>query len=234
MAFTSGSAVARAQVFNGSASTTLTTGSFTPTAGEMLYIWVFSFILFGGPTVPTLSGTGGMSSATFTEVVTGTFTLTVRCTLFRAVVPSGTSSTITATWGANQTSRGITVVEVAGADTGGTNGSNSIVQTTGLDTATGTTIAPTGLAAFAAGSGTLLFSMLTSSASDNSTPEASWTELYDINTNQMAAYWYEADDTTPTHTNSSSRQYMAIGIEIALAPAVSTTRRYSLTLTGVG
>ncbi len=79
------------------------------TSGAPLWACTVSRIA-GTPVEPTLSGTNGVSN-TWTSVVSATVG-NLRMTLFRSTAASGTSGTLTATYGAEtQLAKGIMVVE---------------------------------------------------------------------------------------------------------------------------
>ena len=237
MAFSSGSAVGRSQTRFATSANSHVSSSFTPVAGNTLYVWAWSFILLGAPATPSMSGTGGMSGATFTQVATSTALAAgwLRVTLFRTVAQAAAASTITASWGAtNQGSGGMIVVEAQDAETGGTNGSNTQVQASSIQTGNSAAPAVTGLSSFQPGSGTLLFSIMLNSAGNTTEPEAGWTEIYDVSGMETAAFWNPGADTTPTHTINAAKNWGAIALEIAVASGGPPPFKPRLMLMGVG
>lgn len=98
-----------------SGTTVPTPGSITPSPDSVLIVWVLSFILFGSPNIPTVSG-GGL---TYTRQSTNTFSTTIRVSTFTA--PCGSSPgtfVVTAAFGGQNQSGGaaIRVMETNGAD----------------------------------------------------------------------------------------------------------------------
>jgi len=115
---------------NATAGTTFTTASISPGADRLVLAWVAG----RGTTLgsPTLSGNG----LTWVEVTTLTFANNGRMSLFRAMGASPTAGSVTITFPTSANRACWSIVEYAGVDTSGTNGSGAVVQS-----ATGTAAA---------------------------------------------------------------------------------------------
>lgn len=204
---------------------TYTTASITPTANALVLAWVRSAQVGGAP-VPTLTGNG----LTWVQVATvpyGTIASPVsRLTLFRAMGASPTPGAVSIAFGATQLGATWAIVELTGAEPGGTAGSAAIVQsaTNRVDgspssfTVTLAAYAATvnaGVAGFAWGSGTA------------ATPGAGWTELSEQVVGSLPnmgtqTEWNTTNDTTADITGLAAASNLAgIAVEVARASARS-------------
>lgn len=105
------------------------TSSITPANGDILLIAIGSRVDGGhGGNTPTVSGL----SLTWTQVNTvgdAAGTQGLRMTIYRALVSGSPSGTISVSFGGqSQTDSQYSIEQIAGANTGGTNGANAIVQ----------------------------------------------------------------------------------------------------------
>lgn len=208
------------------ASSTAVTGSFTPTANRLVLAAVFS--ADGDGNAPTPTGSG--NSLTWVQIANQAyFGTTARLTWFRAMGASPTTGAFTATYGDSQDlGRTIIIVEIAGVDTGGTNGSAAVVQND-VNSGTGTALSAA-LAAFgSADNGVVAFwggSDLTATLS----PEGGYSEVAEQN--GVMVSFLASNDTTPTATQSVNDEWAVIAIEVKAAAVAATPKR--LALLGVG
>jgi hypothetical protein len=117
-----------------------TTGSITPTAYNLVLVWVTS-TRANTPPIPTLSGI----FPTWDQVTTVTWNSIskpkTRTTLFRAMGASPTAGSITITFGNNQQGCRWSVIQFGQVDTSGANGSGAVVQSASNATDGNTTLA---------------------------------------------------------------------------------------------
>lgn len=110
--------------------TSYTIASTTPTANALILLWVDNRNASGAPDTPTITG----NNLTWVQATTTTHHAATagdrRFTLFRAMGSSPTAGTTTISYTNNQNNVGWTMVEFAGVDTSGTNGSGAIAQST--------------------------------------------------------------------------------------------------------
>lgn len=151
--------------------TSFTTASHTPTANALQLLWVESHNAsnLNGP--PTVTG----NSLTWVQVATVAFTTAVRrLTLFRALGAAPGTGVSTIDFGADaQTSCVWTLVQFAGVDVSGTNGSGAIVQSGTDANASGTAV---GVALAALENSKNVHAAGVGSASDAITSDVSFTQ----------------------------------------------------------
>lgn len=194
----------------------------------MVYVSVGTIQLSGheaDAAAPTgLSG----NSLTWTKVHEEVSTLTgVHQSLWRALASSPSSGAITFTFAGTKALCAWSVIEVDGADTGGTNGSNSVVQADGAQNLTGSaTDAPVTLSAFAdAANGAIAFAFhIGIGSTPTATPDTGWTELNEATGFEGAGYgsqasWRADNDTTVATSWSVGGYSSAIAAEINAAAA---------------
>jgi len=195
----------------------VTAAAYLPTGNALVLCTVVNTTTSPtAPTTPTFSG----NSLTWVQIDTDTITDGTdirRCTLFRAMGASPTSTTGTADFAGNtQTSCSFRVVQIAGTDTTGTNGSGAIVQSA---KATGTSTTPSvTLAALASGTSSVYAGFVDAKDPFGATPEASWTEDEDSgngspNTGILSYYRLATTDNTVAVTTAST-VWVAIAVEI--------------------
>lgn len=196
---------------SGSASTTRTTASFTPSANAILVVG-FHVLAGSSPPSPTWTDSAGLTWTTITD--TG-FNSTNRYTVKWAQVGASPSAmTVTADYGATSTSSASWgVVELTGHNT------TTPIVTGSTQTGSGTSTTPataTVPALSASGNYQLLF---VAARTSSCTAEAGWTELFDRNgatTSLLAAYYTGTPgDTSPTATLSGSAIWRCVGFEVA-------------------
>ena len=208
-------------------SSTAVTGSYTPTANRLILAAVFSADSDGAAPTPTGSG----NSLTWVQIDTQSyFSGVARLTWFRAMGASPTTGAFTATYGDSQDlGRTIIIIEIAGVDTSGTNGSGAIVQSD-INTGSGTSLSAA-LAAFgSANNGVVAFwggSQLTATLS----PEGGYTEVREQN--GVMVSFLASNDTTPTATQSVNDEWAAIAIEVKAAATAHELTANELTMTPV-
>ena len=213
--------------------TTVASASVSPTAESLVLFCIYARNqdAAADPGNPTSVVGGG--SQTYDLVNGVLFDTRKRKSVYRARQASWTAGAITATYAGNVIGV-VEVVEFAGIDTGGTNGSSAIVQSV-TGTTAGATSLTVALAAFGSANNAS-FGSFSHAAAEATTPGASFTELTDItgpSGTGSETEWQLADaDASASWATSSAAA--GIGIEIKAAAAGTTTRRYSLPLTGVG
>jgi hypothetical protein len=211
---------------NGSAATSYTTASISPTANRLVLVAVGHQVSSGTVNTPTISGAG----MTWTQVATkisskGTLR---RLTVFRALSASPGSGALTIDLGGQSQIRcGWSIAEFDGIDTGGTNGADAIVQSASndvTDNASTTSLTVT-LSAFShvdnATYGAIRFGG--SSNTDALTFGSGFTQLGIINGSASYQSQFKAsNDTTVDWTYNNTAWYNQ-GIAIELKAAVVAT-----------
>lgn len=193
------------------------TAVVSPAANRAQYLTVHGSVAGAtAPSIPTVTGCG----LTWVQVATTTNTdgvsFTQRLTLFRAMGASPTSGAITIAHGALVPDDFIawTLQEATDADTSGTNGSGSVVQSA-TNTGSSTTASAT-LAAFGnAGNGAYIV-VGTVGAGTSLTPEAGYTGFTQASHNASItrAAWKVGQDLSPSETLGATAAWMAIALEV--------------------
>ena len=218
---------------SGSGSTLTTTATLVPVVNR-LYLCTVAQRAGVAPTVPTVSGGGGL---TWVQVATVAHSANFRAiTLFRAMKSSGlTSGTVAASFGGqSQTISFITIEELTSIDTTGVDGAGAIVQSaTAVSTANGTSSSVT-LAAFADATNNAVFSSSCHTQIENTNPESGYTELSDQSGGGTGfeVAWKIGQDTTPTTSWVTSSAWVALATEIKFASASGGAK--TRTLLGAG
>lgn len=151
------------------------TASWAPSLGKLYIAWIVSKAASNAPSV-TLSG-NGMTWTQTEEHYSGV----TRLTMFRAVATAPSTGVTTITPGtATNTGMGWIIDEVTNADTGGTNGSNAIVQTAVASSVTAAT-SQTATLGTAITSGNSTMSAVTWAAQETGTEKSGWTKLGETN-----------------------------------------------------
>ncbi len=182
-----------------------------------VYLFIVTNSKASSPDIPTATS----PSFTWTQVATET-TATHRVTVFRALVVSGATETITATFGATYTGVSLQLIRVTGCVLTGTNGSDAIVQSV-TDVGAGADPAIT-MAAISSSRNSVMAFFANNINPFGSTEEAGWTLLgntgYDTPASGITTTMrLNTTDNTPTVTAASS-DWAGIAIEIK-----STARR---------
>lgn len=205
--------------------TSFATASISPTSGRMVYIAIENIRTGGGgPDVPS-SVTG--NGLTWTQVNTIGNASADNLSVYRALASSPSSGAISISFGTSQAYCSWAVVEVDGADTGGTNGSNSVVQSVTAENLSATSLTAT-LSAFSdVGNGALAFhSWVVGGVSfATASPDTGWTEIHDTgNTDAgpvsyaIESQWRADNDTTSVATWTLTGGLHAIAMEVKIAP----------------
>lgn len=218
---------------NAVAAHSYTTGSVTPSANKLILL----AIEFGDNDapgdwpVPTVTGCGLtwelVNSVNFSE--DGTDLFWDKVCLFRAMGASPTAGGITIDVGARWASYvSVSISEVDGMDTSGTNGSGAIVQTAGLAVQNATSLTAT-LSAFSSSSN-FTFSAVGSSygTATSWTPGSGFTEIHDVNggVGGIMTQWKGLADTTVEATAAATTNAAIIAIELKEAVAVSVDPQF--------
>lgn len=178
----------------------------------------------------SVSGAG----LTWTLVHDEVSTLTgVHESVYRAYASSPSPGAVTIAFAGTKALCAWSIVEVDGANIGGTNGANSVVQADGAQNDTGSaTDAPVTLASFAdAGNGGLAFAFHVGVGSTpTATPDTGWTELNESTNFEVAGYgiqasWRADNDTTVATSWSVGGYSRGIALEIAAVAATLTQSR---------
>ncbi len=194
------------------------TASFTPEANRVVYAFVVSNVAATG--IPTASGNG----LTWVQVATRPHTTNNRrLTVFRALGATPSAGTLTFDWaGVSQTSFVWSVVQFAGADTSGTDGSGATVQynDTQFDNAGVVTAALTLPGALENAANAMLVGVALATNA-TVTHDGDFAELSDnavaSATNTLAVQW--AIGATTCDPTWASSTYGAISIEVKSAVA---------------
>ncbi len=212
---------------NGSAATSYSTASITPSANKLILIAVGSQVSSGTVNTPTISGNG----LTWEQVATkpqSTGSVFRRLTVFRAMGGSPSTGAITMDFaGQSQIRCGWSVSEFDGVDTTGTNGSGAVVQSASndvTDSGSATSLTVT-LGAFGSADnatyGAIRFGA--SSTTFNLTEGSGFTSLGEVNGSASYASMYKlSNDTSVDYTWDSATTFsQAIAVEIKAAVAGS-------------
>lgn len=214
--------------YSGTDANSYATASVSPTANSLVLLKVYHALSTGSITTPTASGAG----LTFTAVQTLTQGADPvrRITIFRGLSASPSSGAITIDFG-GQTQDNCTwsVDEFAGIDTSGSNGSGAIVQSgteSKNNSSPGTGVTVT-LSAFADANNAAYGSIRASNTTTDTIVGSGFSSLEDKTGSESGTHtteWKNSQDTTVDWTwESSTRTAMAIGIEVAIAPAVTNS-----------
>lgn len=195
------------------------TASISPSASKIILLGVANPRGAGSPNIPTVTG----ASMTWTQVATylDSSASLRRITLFRSVNASPGSGALTIDFaGQSQDACMWSVTEVTGADTGGTNGSNAIVQTaTGEANGTVTGVTAT-LGAFSNASNATFGIVRHNSNGLAITEGSGFTELSEVaitNNRYQTQYKATNDTTVDWSWSSTSLNATAIAAEIKIA-----------------
>jgi hypothetical protein len=208
----------------GSGTTSYTTASVAPAANRLLLLCVSSFILFGNPNTPTVSGLG----LTWTQIRSNAFLFgQVETSLFAALTGGSapTPGTLSISYGGQTQGNGTwALVEVSGCDL---TSIGAAVRQSNAGEGTSTTPATT-LAAFgASGNGAVCFVSCGGSVT-GTTPGSGWSEIYDGanvgGASSTAAEWRADPDTTPDWTASPSDVWACVACEVAV-PVTARVRQ---------
>ncbi len=195
--------------------TSVATAAFTPTANQVCIAIVAAFSAVS-LTTPTASG----NSLTWDAIGSVSYDVNRQITAFRAQGGSPSNGALTFDWGAIvQTSFIWVVLQYAGADTSGTNGSGAVPQFKTAST-TGTSLSVTLDNALAnpTASTTLV---AVGSASTIATPDVDFTQIFErnvsTNTHRLLGQVATTNQLTCTTTVAGSQALGAIAIEIKAA-----------------
>lgn len=207
--------------------TSFATASVSPTSGRMVYIGIGTIQPSGSEAAAAApSGLSG-NGLTWTKVHEEVSTVTgVASSVWRAKADSPSSGAITITFAANKAFAAWSVIEVDGADTSGTNGANSVVQSAGAQADSGSaTSAPVTLSTFAdAGNGAVgFFFHVGIGSTPTATADTGWTELNEATNFEGVGYgsqsqWRSDNDTTVGPSWSVGGYSRGIAMEIKAAP----------------
>lgn len=206
-----------------SSGTSYNTASISPTNGKLVIVMVHSRDNSTPHSVPTLSGL----SMTWTQIVNKTQangSVGNSVTFFRGVA-NGNSGAITISYATTQSRIGWGVIELDNVDTGGTNGSNAIVQTatSGSNSGSGS-VGPT-LGAFSSVDNATMAGFIMNGTNPSWTPEGGYTEIFDQTSNSFNRGMVEflaSNDTTPRATmvmDEGTQEYGAAAFELKFQEA---------------
>lgn len=201
--------------------TAYTTASISPTAGRLVLAAVF--VVGTNPTpTPVLSGCG----LTWTQVdQTAVGARTVH--IFRAMgTPTAGALTISLTGGTSPTGCAWTVVEFAGVDTSGTDGSGAIAQS--VNAKPSSTTAPSVPFGTAVTAGNATFGCVGTAVQEDPAAGSGWTVLgtpqsFAAPTTGWMAEWAGTAQQNITATWNTAANAFVVGAEIKVAPAVVDT-----------
>lgn len=191
-----------------------TTGTISPTNGSLVLIAVGANKPSSVPTTPTVSGL----SMTWTQIATRTLGgVDHRITLFRGLA-NGNSGTLTISHGGeNQQNIYWAISEINRIDSGGTNGSNAIVQSAGNNGSTTTTFTVT-LGAFDnAKNGTL--GVVYNTTSESPSVGSGFTEVATSDgAHKISTEFKTENDTSVDWSTTGNANYVALAVELKIKP----------------
>lgn len=198
-----------------------TTSSISPTANRLVIAVIGNNKATSPPNVPTLSG----ASMTWVEITTALYddiaSPNKRVTMFRALKASPGSGVITIDLVNEQRACKWSFFEFAGIDTGGTDGSDAIVQsaTNAVDSGTSLTVT---LASFASSTNATVGGV-GRDAVDAITQGTGFTEIHEQSGEgfSIETEWRDDADTTVDWSFDTSDRQAGVAIEIAGAAAAA-------------
>lgn len=204
------------------------TASVSPTSGRMVYVGVYSFQTSGteaNAAAPSSLSGNGLTWTKVVENVDTTFGMAI--SIWRALASSPSAGAITMSHANDRAATAWSVIQVDGADTGGTNGSNSVVQSASNKSNTGSATSLTvTLGAFGdAGNGAVSFhaTLVVGATQATATAGSGWTELNEsANSETPVSYsiesqWRADNDTTADVTWSIGGYSYSAALEIKAA-----------------
>lgn len=231
MALTSAALGSGSSGSGGFVTSVATSGSTSPTANRLIIAAVHSAAFNTNQAEPPDSITGAGLTFTLIQAQADIVTSGVCVSLWRALTASPSTGVITATWSHSMYFGNISVFEIAGIDTSGTNGSGAIVQSVGSQEVTGSaTTSPVTLSAFGnAGNGAVFATgwLNTGATIRTCTPDTGWTEVHDFGTTYAGAaaasaletQFRASNDTSATGTWSAAGYLASMAAEIKAASA---------------
>jgi len=214
--------------------TSVATGSVSPTANRLVLAVVFNAAFNVAQAEPpdTVAGAGLSFELIKSEADT---TTGVCISMWRALSASPSSGAITATWSHSMYYGTISVTEVDGIDTSGSNGAGAVVQSaSSRDSSGSATSSAVTLSAFGNANNGAAFGTgrtLAEATIRTCTPDTGWTEIHDFGTNyasgaasaSLETQFRASNDTTATGTWSSAGYIHSVAIEIKAAGSGSST-----------
>jgi len=197
--------------------TTAVTASVTPGVNRVVYA-AFMSALAAGPVAPSSVAGNGLTWVQVNSIAFHTSSAR-RITVFRALGASPSAGAITATWAVGQTSKQWSVIECAGVDTSGTNGSGATVQNV-TTTATAATTVTNTLAALAGPLSVHLAWTGISNGNTTITNDGDFAELADTTVvtgvGTFESEWAAAQaPVTPTWASSASAGVLSVEVKAA-------------------
>lgn len=208
-------ALANGDTGAGSGTTISTPGNVAPVGPCYLFVGVDSFILFGGPNTPTISG-GGL---TYNLVRSDTYSTTGRHSVFWAFVPAGTAPFIvTASFAAQNQSGGIDF-KVAQINNVAPLASGSPFRQA-VNANNNNALATVNLALMKPGNAGIGYCV--AGGSGPLTERAGWTSVYNLG-GADAMEWRQDTDTAVSYTLASN-VWVITGLEINVASRMYKAR----------
>lgn len=207
--------------FDATGATSHATASITPSASQPVYIAVYAgFTPAANAAAPTGITGAGLTFTKITERLDTTNGLAI--SVWRALEASPSSGALTISF-ANATSQAMwSVLEVSGADTTGTNGSGSVVQSatnadlTGAAAAITTTLSAFGSATNGAMSAALWVNTGVTPAT--ATADTGWTEVHEVGFSDTGPVAFTLETQfRATSDTSSVTTFSANGLMLSLA-----------------
>ena len=213
--------------------TSFTTASVTLAANRLALLAVCAARV-DTTTLPTITGL----TATWVQATSRNFNLIAspdnRILVFRTMVASQQVGTVLIDYGASSMNNcAWTLVEFAGMDTSGTNGSGAIVQAVSPTATDAATSYSATLVAFGDAVNNAAYFAAAHTSADAITLEAGYTTLGDQSFTATApgthlrAEWKLGEDLSPSMTTASNRAWGGGALEIKMAAAASSTPFYS-------
>lgn len=214
--------------------TSVASASVSPTASRLILAVVHNTAFNTNQAEPpdTVSGAG----LTFVLVRSKADALVTGCgiSLWRALSASPSTGAITATWTHSMYHAEISVFEIAGMDTSGSDGSGAIVQSADSQDVTGSaTSSAVTLSAFGdSGNGAVFGSGRVNAGAGiaTCTPDTGWTEVHDFGTtygggggaSTLETQFRASNDTSATGTFSVAGYIVSLAAEIKVAGAAAS------------
>lgn len=205
---------------------TIVSNSISPNSNELLLATISQRTNISiDPNQPTLTGNGLTWELVNTIVFDAASTSRRRVSLFRALGASPSAGAVTADFGLQVNTHSIIIIDqLSGIDTGGTNGSDAIVQSA-TNSTVGTSLSVT-LAAFGSASNATYGAIGTAATgTELVTAGSGFTITNQINNGGAqggAAEFRNDPDTTVDYTNPSSVELGIVGAEIKAAGGAAT------------
>jgi hypothetical protein len=195
------------------------TASITPSANRLVLACVGNRSTSGDAAVITATGNGLTWVSVATVIFGESGNNRDRVTILRAMGASPSAGAITFdAGGVSQDTWAWSIMEFAGVDPGGTNGSAAVVQSATRQETAGVTTSTVTLAAFGSANNATFGVIGRNKNNESSTPGTGFTEIHDVTVASeslsMATEWRNDNDTTVDMSWASSVKAGGVAIEV--------------------